>query len=70
MTLAEHIPTLSRIFVKDYDPIDPGTGELISRSHWAPKADRLKRETTRMRELRANGTDLLVRATSGWQRTF
>ena len=70
VTLAQHIPTLSRICVKDYEPIDPPTGQPISRSNWAARADRLERETTYMRELVSNGTDPLVRDSPGWRRTL
>jgi hypothetical protein len=70
VTLARHAPRIERIFAADYEPFNAERRIVLSRHNWADSAPRsVERETRYMRELAADGFDLLHRADPGWVRT-
>lgn len=70
VNLAAHIPHLERIYAADYEPFNTQRRIALSRQNWTNSCPRsVHRETRYMRDLTANGFDVLQRTGSGWLRT-
>jgi hypothetical protein len=70
VTMAAHAPNIERIYAADYEPFNADSRVVLGRRNWADfSPSTVERETRYMRELAADGFDLLQRTDSGWIRT-
>lgn len=70
VTLAAHAPWIERIYAADYEPFDAARRIHLSRTNWRDTyANRVRRETEYLQQMRANGFDLLTRTGAGWIRS-
>jgi hypothetical protein len=69
--LAQHMPSLERIYVADYAPFNTDRGISLTRETWEDSCPRsVAKETQYLREMQANGSDLLTRSSGGgWVRS-
>jgi len=69
--LAQHMPSLQRIYAADYAPFNTDRGIALTRETWEDSCPRsVDRESGYLREWQARGVDLLTRADGGgWIRT-
>ncbi len=71
VTLAHHVSAIERIYVADYTPFNTDRGIPLTRERWeesCPKS--VRRETAYLRQIKADGIDLLRRSRDGgWIRS-
>jgi hypothetical protein len=70
VTLAAQAPHFSRIYAADYEPLNADSRTFLGRSNWRETGPAsVERETRTMRELAADGYDMLQRTDAGWIRS-
>lgn len=68
--LAQHMPSLQRIFAADYEPHNPVKREVLSRTAWRTTCPRsVARELGYMEQIIQSGRDPLTRTEAGWIRS-